>query len=363
MKLLKLKSITNVITGFPFKGNEYTDRGVRTVRGENVTEGRLRWDSIKYWNQTFDKFNDYRLKSDDIVIGMDGSKVGKNKARIFEHDLPLLLAQRVACIRANEGTDQVFIYYCINNNRFEDYVYRTQTGSSVPHISKTQIEDYSVPAFDLPTQMKISKTLSDLDKKIVLNNKINTELEALAKLIYDYWFVQFDFPDANGKPYKSSGGKMVYNEVLKREIPECWQSRNCSSIFIFNPTLSIKKGAVASNLDMNALPTSGFMTKMVKKKPFSGGIKFQNGDVVIARITPCLENGKTGLITLLEDNQIGFGSTEFIVLRGKIFDLRCFGACLVRSEKFRKFSISKMTGTSGRKRVNYAELELYKGLK
>jgi type I restriction enzyme S subunit len=111
---------------------------------------------------------------------------------------------------------------------------------------------------------------------------------------------------------------------------------------------------------MNALPTSGFMTKPAKEKAFAGGMKFQNGDVVVARITPCLENGKTGLITLLDDDEIGFGSTEFIVLRGKPFDLKCFGACLSRSEEFRKHAISKMTGTSGRKRVNYSALEAFK---
>ncbi|EAY27372.1 restriction endonuclease subunit S [Microscilla marina] len=78
-------------------------------------------------------------------------------------------------------------------------------------------------------QKQIAKVLSDLDAKIALNNQINAELEAMAKLIYDYWFVQFDFPDANGKPYKSSGGKMVYNEELKREVPEGWEVKKISS--------------------------------------------------------------------------------------------------------------------------------------
>ncbi|MGE4348683.1 MAG: restriction endonuclease subunit S [Candidatus Berkiella sp.] len=261
MKLLKLKSVSNVITGFPFKGNEYTDRGVRTVRGENVTEGRLRWDSTKHWNQPFDKFEEYSLKADDIVVGMDGSKVGKNKARIFEKDLPLLLAQRVACIRAKKGTDQVFLYYCINNNRFEDYVYRIQTGSAVPHISKTQIEEYSIPAFDLDTQKKLSKTLSDLDRKIEINNKINTKLEAMAKLIYEYWFVQFDFPDAKGKPYKSSGGKMVYNEALKYEIPEGWEAKELASILKCNYSSIGKNGS----FDVIEYLDTGSLTKNVVK--------------------------------------------------------------------------------------------------
>jgi type I restriction enzyme S subunit len=223
LKTIKLKKIANVITGFPFKGQQYSDKGIRTVRGENVTEGKLRWDTVKCWNQKFDKEQEYLLKADDVVIGMDGSKVGKNKAQIKQKDLPLLLAQRVACIRSLNGNDQVFLYYLINNPRFEGYVFRTQTGSSVPHISKTQIEDFEVPQLEVSIQQKIAKVLSDLDAKIELNNRINSELEAMAKTLYDYWFVQFDFPDSNGKPYKSSGGKMVWNAELKREIPEGWE--------------------------------------------------------------------------------------------------------------------------------------------
>ena len=147
MELVKLNSIAEVITGFPFKSNLYKTKGIRTVRGVNITEGQLRWDSTKCWDEPFDKKDYYSLKTDDIVIGMDGSKVGKNRARIFKSDLPLLLAQRVACVRANNLSDQVFLFYCINNPRFEDYVYRIQTGSSVPHISKKQIEDFDVPYF------------------------------------------------------------------------------------------------------------------------------------------------------------------------------------------------------------------------
>lgn len=224
MKTIDLGSIASIITGFPFKGENYSTEGVRVVRGENVTEGSLRWDTIKCWNLPFDKFQYYSLQLHDIVVGMDGSKVGKNKAVINNDDLPLLLAQRVACIRAKKNYDQRFLYYTINNPRFEEYVFKTQTGSSVPHISRQQIEDYEVPEIDFITQSKIAKVLSDLDAKIDLNHKINSELEAMAKLIYDYWFVQFDFPDENGKPYKSSGGKMAWCEELKREIPEGWES-------------------------------------------------------------------------------------------------------------------------------------------
>ncbi len=273
-------------------------------------------------------------------------------------NMPVSLAMNLFLIRFNREVNQVFMFYLMKTN--ESYIKKFANGTTTLTITKDAVKGLNFKVPPKSDQDNIAKTLSDLDKKIELNNKINTELEAMAKLIYDYWFVQFDFPDAKGKPYKSSGGKMVYNEALKREIPEGWESGTSADVFKFNPTLSIKKGDICSYIDMNALPTSGFMTKRVKKKPFSGGMKFQNGDVVVARITPCLENGKTGLISLLKEGEIGFGSTEFIVLRSKEFDLRCFGACLSRSDEFRKYAISKMTGTSGRKRVNYTALEEYK---
>ena len=106
------------------------------------------------------------------------------------------------------------------------------TGSAQPKLTKDNLNSIPLKIHKLKEQKQIAKVLSDLDAKIEVNNKINAELEAMAKLIYDYWFVQFDFPfdfaqgkpDANGKPYKLSGGKMVYNKELKREIPEGWEA-------------------------------------------------------------------------------------------------------------------------------------------
>jgi type I restriction enzyme S subunit len=251
-KLVKLSTIANISTGFPFKGEKYSNQGIRVVRGENVTVGSLRWDSIKCWNQRFEQSEKYSLKDGDVVIGMDGSKVGKNRARVKKVDLPLLLAQRVALIRNNKLSDQNFLYYLIRANSFEEYIERIQTGSSVPHISQKQIEEYPVPFIPVDIQKNISDVLLSLDSKIELNNRINAELEAMAKTLYDYWFVQFDFPDKNGKPYKTSGGKMVWNEELKREIPEGWES-----IMIENCLLkesSIKKIPTAEILEKGKFP-------------------------------------------------------------------------------------------------------------
>ena len=103
-------------------------------------------------------------------------------------------------------------------------------GSVFPNLTKDQLFEFRCSIPDLPTQQKIAAVLSALDDKIELNNKINADLEAMAKTLYDYWFVQFEFPDQSGRPYKSSGGAMVWNEQLKKEIPEGWEVKRLSSI-------------------------------------------------------------------------------------------------------------------------------------
>lgn len=131
-------------------------------------------------------------------------------------------------------------------NSFLYYFYQTKpwvttNGSTINRIYNDNLRNIKLTVPDLPTQKAIAKVLSDLDAKIELNNRINRELEAMAKTLYDYWFVQFDFPDANGKPYKSSGGKMVYNAELKREIPEGWEVKTLLDIATYTNGLACQK--------------------------------------------------------------------------------------------------------------------------
>lgn len=213
-KEVRLGDVCNIITGFPFPGKKYSKEGIRVVRGDNVTIGNLRWDTEKdkRWNEPFDKTEYYSLQANDIVIGMDGSRVGKNKARIKEEDLPLLLAQRVACVRHNELSEQDYLYYNIFSKKFIDYVNSIHTGSAIPHISQKQIEDYMILLPDLETQRRIASILSSLDRKIELNNKINADLEEMAQAIFKNWFVDFE-------PFKD--GKFVDSELGM--IPEGWK--------------------------------------------------------------------------------------------------------------------------------------------
>lgn len=232
-KHIKLSDIATVIVGYPFKSENFNTEaeGIRLVRGMNVSEKKLRFDSeSRWWNEFDETLQPYMLKSNDILIGMDGSKVGRNFAIVGDNDLPLLLVQRVACIRAKNPDLQKYIWACINDGRFTDYVNSIKTGSSIPHISKTQIEDFKIPLMDEISAINIGNWLSNVDSNISTNNFAIQTLESLAKTIYDYWFLQFEFPNEEGKPYKSSGGKMVWNEELKREIPEGWEVKKLADI-------------------------------------------------------------------------------------------------------------------------------------
>jgi type I restriction enzyme, S subunit len=217
-KEYNLSDAVELITGFPFKGDKYEMSGkLKVVRGENVTLGTLRWDSEKYWNHSTEELEKYFLKTGDIVIGMDGSRVGKNRAIIREDELPLILAQRVARLRAKGNFDQKFIWYQIYSKRFIDYVDAIQTGTSIPHISPTLINDFEIIAPDYKEQKAISETISSLDDKIDLLHRQNKTLEQLAETLFRQWFVE----EAEESWEVGKLGdvlELVYGKALKEEV-------------------------------------------------------------------------------------------------------------------------------------------------
>lgn len=141
----------------------------------------------------------------------------------------------------NQKFDSKFIYYNLFQDIFFKHQMRGSKGSKMPRGDKDQIMTFQISQFEKSTQQKIASVLSALDEKIALNKKINTELESLAKTIYNYWFVQFDFPDENGKPYKTSGGEMEWNEELKREIPKGWEVKSLYDIAVYTNGLAMQK--------------------------------------------------------------------------------------------------------------------------
>ena len=179
-----LGDICKCISGYPFDGESYSEKiGIIALRGENVTEQSLRWNMVKRYNGDItERINKYFLNAWDIVIGMDGSKVGKNWSFVFKNNLPLLLAQRVACLRTGAIEKQVFIYLTLRMEQFAEYVNRVNTGSTILHISTSQIEEFPIP---IPTNMqfeKIRKEWVPLYKQICLNKQENEKLTELQSL-------------------------------------------------------------------------------------------------------------------------------------------------------------------------------------
>ncbi len=139
-------------------------------------------------------------------------------------------SQDVGLIKCNDKLNPDFAYYLIPSKLVRTQLSAAAQQTKIRHTSPDKIKNCTVWIPDYSTQEKIGKLLSALDDKIALNRRMNAKLEQMAKRLFDHWFVQFDFPNADGKPYKSSGGKMEYNEVLKREIPQGWEVSNVCKV-------------------------------------------------------------------------------------------------------------------------------------
>ncbi|WP_270308759.1 restriction endonuclease subunit S [Streptococcus koreensis] len=209
-----------------------------------------------------DRLKDKIISSDSIMVTCIGSAMGK----VAKNSLPSVTNQQINSIIVNENFDSDYIYYLFKNNYA---VFRNAASGStaIPILNKTDFDNLRFKVeLNLNEQRKMVSILSTIDDKIEINNQINQELEAMAKTLYDYWFVQFDFPDQNGKLYKSSGGKMVYHPELKREIPEGWGVEKLSHF------LTIKNGKDHKHLQDGkfAVYGSGGIMRTVADYLYSG---------------------------------------------------------------------------------------------
>jgi type I restriction enzyme, S subunit len=199
-------------------------------------------------------------------------------------------------------------------------------------------------------------------------HETNTALEAIAQAIFKSWFVDFDPVKAKAEGREPEGMDAATAALFPSEfedsplgpIPSGWKVAELSEFIALNPLRSLKKNSVATYLDMAKIPTSGHRASAWASRAFSSGSRFRNGDTLLARITPCLENGKTAFVDFLEDGEVGWGSTEFIVMAPQAKVPPEFAYLLARSPGFRQHAIQSMSGTSGRQRVQTDQLAKFK---
>jgi len=288
-------------------------------------------------------------------------------------------------LREKKGvSDKNFVYYLSISPILRRVAIQSMTGSSGRQRVQTDVlknTEFKFPP--LPEQKAIAHILGSLDNKIELNRQMNQTLEQMAQALFKSWFVDFDPVVDNAL----AQGKAIPEEFTERAarrieakskfkalpeyilkffpsefeltdemewIPKGWKAKTVDELISVNPTTKLLKDTVAPYVDMKALPTEGFSVHDVIQKEFKGGAKYKQGDVLLARITPCLENGKAGVVDFLNEGEVGFGSTEFIVFREKENIKTSYIACLMRLEPFKNHCTQSMVGSSGRQRVQNA---------
>ena len=217
-----LSSITSKIGSgsTPRGGNSvYSDSGISFIRSQNVLDMDFSTENLAFINDNqAEKLNNVIVEKNDILLNITGDSIARCTV-VPEEILPARVNQHVSIIRCKNTEESKYVMYYLQY--MKKYLLQiSKVGGTRNALTKEAIGKLPIKISD--DCNKISKILDNIDQKIHINNQINQELEAMAKTLYDYWFVQFDFPDQNGKPYKSSGGKMVYHPELKREIPEGW---------------------------------------------------------------------------------------------------------------------------------------------
>jgi type I restriction enzyme, S subunit len=266
-------------------------------------------------------------------------------------------------------TNSNFIYWLLRSHSYRDFVVGGATGTTVKHTSPSRILRYEFKQPPIDEQKAIAKILGDLDDKIDLLRQMNRTLDDIARAVFRAWFVDFEPVRAKAVGAATFRGMPqdlfdVLPDTLEQselgEIPSGWSRCVLADLIDVNPNRPLKKGSLSTYLGMSDAPTDGPTAESWAEREFTSGMKFKNGDTLLARITPCLENGKTALVDFLGAEEIGWGSTEFIVLAPKVATPPGFIYCLARSERFRDLAIKNMTGTSGRQRVDHTSISGYR---
>ena len=304
------------------KGEKLPSRAKRKVE-----KGTIIYSTVRPNQKHFGYFDTY---SDDLVVSTGFATLDVIDPRVNSKYLYYLLTQ-------NSVISQL---QSIGEN----------STSSYPSIRPEDIGNLSFMFPDINIQNKIADILTSIDKKIQINNRINQELEAMAKTLYDYWFVQFDFPDQNGKPYKSSGGKMVYNPELKREIPEGWGVEKLSSLLeIGRETINPMK-TPKEEFKYYSIPeydVSGSFSYELGETIRSNKFIVEKSDLLVSKLNPWFNR----VVYNLEENAIS--STEFIVWKTFNRFEKNFLYQVATSKEFIEYCTRFATGTSNsHKRVS-----------
>ena len=318
-------NIQSIGKDYPFDEILYLDTG-------SITENRI--EKLQRFNIKEAPSRAKRLvENDDIIY----SSVRPNQLHygfIKDPEGNLVVSTGFVVIRCNrEDIQPKYLFYYLSSGSSTEYLHSIAEASTsaYPSLKPSDIEALDIELPPLPEQKAIAEVLSALDDKIDLLHRQNKTLEQMAETLFRQWFVV--------------------------EAGEDWEEGGVSDLIDFNPKRILAKGAVATYLEMASLNTQTFHPDSWYDREFKSGTKFINEDTLLARITPCLENGKTAYVTFLQDNQVAWGSTEYIVMRPKQGIHPFFAYVLARNSDFREYAEGCLAGSSGRQRIDLEYLK------
>lgn len=371
----RLQDCLEVLIDYRGKSPKKSPSGIPVISAKVVKDGRI----LHPIEQTID--STYYLewmrrgypKAGDVVLTTEGP-LGE-VAQLDSKTANYALGQRIVVLRGKESfLDNTFLKFLLLSPAGQERLKAFATGTTVEGISQKALRQVSLSIPDIVAQQHIANLLGSLDDKIELNRRMNERLEAMAQAIFRDWFV--DFGPTRRKLEGATDPVTIMGALVQDTeraqaladlfpvtfgddgLPEGWKLGVASSLVTFNPKEPLKKGTLAPYSDMSSLPTMGPLADLPVERDYGSGMRFRNGDALLARITPCLENGKSAFVDFLPDAQtVGWGSTEFYVLRSRKEVPAPFAYLLVRHPEFRLAAIASMTGTSGRQRAQVDRLE------
>lgn len=335
--------------GSDISSKYFTPEGVPVIRGSNLTDDLTRFVPKNFVFVSPERAASYRpqhVRAGDLVFTCWGT-IGQVGLIPANGPFPeYIISNKQLKLRPDRTlADPVYLFYYFASPQMVGHIRNRAIGAAVPGINLGILKALEVVLPPLAEQRRIASILSAYDDLIENNTRRIAILEEMARRIYEEWFVRFRFPGHEGV-------QMVESDL--GSVPEGWPIVAASKAMDINPAMKVPKEGAKPFLAMNCLSDRSMLIDRPSERDGNSGSKFRNGDTLFARITPCLENGKTGYVQFLpSEDAAAFGSTEFIVLRSRTLTPE-FVYLLARSDAFRDNAIKSMSGASGRQRVREA---------
>lgn len=346
-----LSEVCKLIVDCPHSTARNEGEGYPLIRTPNIGKGRFNLENVHRVSEEIYNIRNTRAvpQDDDLILAREAPA---GNVAIIKNGDKFCLGQRTVLIRPDKGkVNPDFLVYYLLSPEQQNKLLSQANGSTVDHVNLPIIRNLQLSLPPLPVQQRIASILSAYDDIIENNQKQIKLLEEAAQRLYKEWFVDLRFPGHEGV-------KVVDG------VPEGWSRTRLDEVIEFNPKVSLTKERIKEFVPMSALSNTAMIldTNEITYTQSNSGSKFKNDDTIMARITPCLENGKIAFVQELKSEEGAVGSTEYIVLRSRLL-CPSMVYLLSRMQDFRKYAINNMSGSDGRQRVKVERLMEYEYLK